>query len=156
MKKKKLTSWILLGLLGILIGIQFIRPVKNKPVSGTKDIATVIPVSPEVQQILSVSCYDCHSNTTHYPWYAEIMPVGWWLGHHVDEGKRELNFSDAGSYTLKKLDHKLEEVEEEIREGHMPPDNYLILHKDAKLSEEQKKLLYDWVREGRKMLRETE
>jgi hypothetical protein len=109
----------------------------------------MVPTSPEVKKILETSCYDCHSNTTHYPWYAEVMPVGWWINHHVEEGKRELNFSEAGNYKMKKLDHKLEEVDEQVRGGEMPPQDYLNLHKDAKLTAEQVDILGKWAMDAR-------
>jgi len=154
MKRKKIGGWIGLGLLSVLLGMQLIRPVKNAgEATGANDITRVIPTSGGVQQVLAASCYDCHSNHTEYPWYTEVMPVGWWIGHHVEEGKEELNFTEAGSYAVKKLDHKLEEIEEEVREGKMPPSDYTRIHEGAKLTGEQKQLLYDWVKEGREVLR---
>ena len=58
------------------------------------------PVPVNVMQILRRSCYDCHSDSTVYPWYAEIQPVGWWLNSHIEDGKRGINFNRFGSYRL--------------------------------------------------------
>jgi hypothetical protein len=97
-----------------------------------------------VAGILQRACNDCHSNNTHYPWYTNIQPVGWWMQHHVNEGKEELNFSEFGTYTAKRQNHKMEEVAEQIKKGEMPLNSYLWIHKDAKLSDQEKEILISW------------
>lgn len=149
-KRRKILNWILLGVFAIVAGMQLIRPEKNKqsaPSAG--DITQVVPTTVEVQDILKKACYDCHSNQTNYPWYAEIMPVGWWINHHVEEGKGELNFSEAANYSPKKRDHKLEEISEVVRNGEMPPKNYTNMHKEARLSPAQIDLVSRWATDAR-------
>lgn len=142
---------ILLIILAILVIIQFIRPERNISTSvSANDITKHYTVPADVQNILQVSCFDCHSNNTKYPWYTNIQPVGWWLQHHVDEGKEHLDFSEFGSYTAKRQHHKLEEVIEQVKEGHMPLDSYLWIHKDAILSQSQKETLVSWADQLRK------
>ena len=63
-----------------------------KRAQTASDITHVAQVPERVQGILKTSCYDCHSNRTVYPWYSKINLVGWWLNHHIEEGKGELNF----------------------------------------------------------------
>lgn len=140
MKKK-----ILWGLLILIVLIQFIRPAKNRSaIVAANDITNHYPVPDTVRGILKRSCNDCHSNNTEYPWYTNIQPVGWWLQHHVNEGKDGLNFSEFASYEIKDQHHMLHELIEEIEEDHMPLNSYLWIHKDAKLSPDDKKLLTDW------------
>jgi hypothetical protein len=98
-----------------------------------------------VQQILKTSCYDCHSNNTVYPWYSNIQPVAWWLKDHIDEGKRELNFSEFATYRIGRQYRKLEEINGEVKENKMPLESYTLIHSDAKLSDEQKLTLATWV-----------
>ena len=142
MKKK-----ILLALLAILVLIQFFRPTRNLgEAGGARSIVTAGAVPPNVEAVLKKACYDCHSNHTEYPWYTNIQPVGWWMQHHVNEGKAELNFSEWAGYSLKKKIHKLEEVREEVEEAHMPISSYLLIHEDAKLSKEEERLLIEWAR----------
>ena len=93
-KKRK---WLLI-LIAAIILIQFIQPARNK--SGQvlpTDITRMVTIPAEVKAILEVACYDCHSNNTRYPWYANIQPGGWWLANHIKKGKKELNFSEFGS-----------------------------------------------------------
>jgi hypothetical protein len=127
-----------------LIIIQFFHPKKNLAERTPQHIEHVYPMRNDVKAILIKACYDCHSDSTRYPWYNKIQPVAWWLAHHVDEGKAELNFSEFGSYSKKKKDHKLEEVVEMVGEGHMPLDSYTWLHSDAKLKKAEVDLLIDW------------
>jgi hypothetical protein len=148
MKKK-----IVIVLLVLFIGIQFIRAEENSgPADTAQDIAHFVGVPGPVMEVLRSSCYDCHSNHTHYPWYAKVNPVGMWLNHHIEEGKAEINFSDFSKYDVKRLDHKLEEIAEEAQEGHMPLPAYTFLHTDAQLTEAQIRLLVDWVKTERQKL----
>ncbi len=139
------------ALLAALVIIQFIRPTPNNSVGPYQDdISLKYPMNAEVKTTLQKACYDCHSNQTTYPWYSMIQPVGWWLQHHVDEGKEHLNFHTFLSYSAKKQDHKLEEIEEAVTDGWMPLDSYTWLHKNAVLQEQEKAAIIAWVKESRK------
>ncbi len=145
MKKK-----ILWGLLILIIGIQFIRPARNEAAAiAANDISKFYHIPANVQNILQRACNDCHTNNTIYPWYTNIQPVGWWMQDHVNEGKRELNFSEFGTYAPKKQDHKMEEVIEMVEHNEMPLDSYTWMHGDAKLSEEEKTALIAWAKQIR-------
>lgn len=131
----------------LLVAIQFIRPARNTgSADGPQDITHAVAVPAPVLTMLKTACYDCHSNQTAYPWYADIQPVGLWLGHHVDEGKEELNFSEFATYAPKRMAHKLEEIAEEVEEGHMPLPAYTLIHTDAKLTEAQVSELTAWAK----------
>ena len=67
---------ILIVLLVIFVLIQFYRPARNlASQQQPNDISQVYAVPENVHTILNKACYDCHSNNTRYPWYAEIQPV---------------------------------------------------------------------------------
>ena len=141
----------LLVFLLVLVIIQFFRPQKNvsaqdQPQALKKRYAIPANVEASLQQ----ACYDCHSNNTRYPWYAQVQPVAWYLADHVKEGKEELNFDEFLSYPPRKQDHKLEEVIETQEEGTMPISSYTALHKNANLTPKQKREIIDWVKVTRK------
>ena len=148
MKILKIIGWI--ALIAFVV-IQFIRPEKN--ISESQDYVlafeTETTPSDEVKTILKSACYDCHSDNTKYPWYNNIAPVSFWLAEHIEHGKEELNFSDWENYSIKKKDHKLEELVEEVEEGKMPLDEYTWTHKDARLTVEQKDVLFEWAKNTR-------
>jgi hypothetical protein len=147
--KKKIAWFLLIA----LIVIQFIKPAKNQSTQkSANDISTLAAVPANVQAVLDKACNDCHSNNTRYPWYSNIQPIAWWLAHHVDEGKGELNFSEFASYSPKKQAHKLEETIEMVKEGEMPLDSYTWTHKDAILTTEEKLAISAWADELRKSI----
>ena len=135
---------LLVLLLGLVI-IQFIHPKKNKA-EGNQSyyIGNAFTVPDNVKVILAKACNDCHTNNTSYPWYTNIQPVDWWMNHHVNEGKKELNFDEYTNKNLRFQYHKMEEVVEMIKEGEMPLDSYTWIHKDAKFTEEEKSTLMNW------------
>jgi hypothetical protein len=145
MLKKILKRTFQILLLAFIV-IQFFRPAKNRSEGvSANDITKVYAVPENVQAILKTSCYDCHSNNTVYPWYSQIQPAAWWLNDHIQEGKRELNFSEFASYRIGRQYRKLNEINEQVKEGEMPLDSYLWIHKNAKLDEQQKLALANWV-----------
>jgi len=88
--------------------------------------------------------FDCHSNTTNYPWYFNVTPVNYWIADHIEEGKSELNFSKWASYSLKRKEHKMDEVWEEVKKKKMPLDSYTWTHSEANLSQDEIDLVVSW------------
>lgn len=142
--KNKITSKILLILLGAFILLQFVRPTKNLGKVLVNGDSLSIQTPAEINIILQTACYDCHSNHTNYPWYTNIQPIGLWMQHHVDEGKDELNFSIFNTYSAKRKKHKLKEITEELEAHEMPLGSYTIIHKEAELTAEQISMLTQW------------
>jgi hypothetical protein len=143
MKKKILSG---LGIAFVLI--QFVRPIKNESDDQTHHIATKYPMTSEVEHLLKVSCNDCHSNKTVYPWYNNIQPVAWMLANHVNDGKRHLNLSTFTSLPIAVQNHKLEEIAETVEEKEMPDEAYTLfgLHKEANLTDAQRAIIINWAR----------
>ena len=136
---------ILLAILIILLVIQFIKPKKNiHPGPQPEDISTLYPVPADVDSILSVACKDCHSNNTRYPWYNNIQPVAWFLANHVTDGKRSFNLNEFATYPLARQYDKIEEIKKQIDKGDMPLSSYTLIHKDAVLTDPQKKAVIGW------------
>ena len=128
-----------------LIIIQFFHPGKNIASSApVNHISKQFVVPADVKNSLEKSCGDCHSNNTTYPWYFNVQPVAWWLADHIEEGKREVNFDEFASYSLRRQFRKFKEIKEQIEEDEMPISSYTLMHKDAALSPEQKQALIKW------------
>jgi hypothetical protein len=139
---------ILVGLVLVVIAIQFVPTEKNESTDMQYDISTKYSIPADVNVILKNACNDCHSNNTTYPWYSNIQPVGFWLDHHVNDGKKHLNFSTFTKLPIAVQNHKLEEVIEQTEEKEMPMPSYtyLGLHSNANLSEEQRNSLINWAK----------
>ena len=138
---------ILIGLLAILIILQFFRPEKNIAEGlSDADISYAITVPTNIHTILQEKCYDCHSNNTSYPWYSNFQPVAWWMADHIEDGEEELNFSDFKNYSEKKANHKLEEISEMIAADEMPLPSYTLIHRSAKITVEEKIAINTWIK----------
>ena len=129
-----------------LVLIQFI-PVdynQNDTVPQT-DFMVVHKVPEAIQKKIQVSCYDCHSNNTQYPWYNRVQPVAWFLEDHIKEGKAELNFNQWDSLSSRRKASKLRSIIKQIESGEMPLDSYTLIHRDAKFSKEETEEIINWV-----------
>ena len=133
-----------IGLLVVLIAIQFFHPDKNLSGELSNDISKKFVMPDSVQQILKTSCYDCHSNHSDYPWYAKIEPVDWWLTNHINKGKRGLNFNEFSTYRIAKQYKRFQDISEMVNKHDMPLPSYLIIHRYAILSEPQIDEVKQW------------
>ena len=132
MKKK---IWMTVIILGILLVIFVFLPIgrdhTNPPVVQEPNWD-----SPQTRELAKRACFDCHSNETVWPWYSNLNPVAWMLQDHVNEGREALNFSEWN----RGFDD-VDEIGEVIHEGEMPLANYLALHREARLTPQEKELL---------------
>ncbi len=150
---KRILKIVLIILLMALIVIQFIKPTKNASAEiATHQVTSAFNVPDTVHQILKVSCYDCHSNNTYYPWYSRFQPVAWFLDNHIVEGKKELNFSEFATYSPRRQYKKLEEIAKQVKSGDMPLSSYTLIHRDAFLAPDQKSAIENWVENTRKQM----
>jgi len=144
----KIVKKILLFLLVVFVIAQFFGPEKNNGEVSSIEAFIVETNPPEnVKAILKESCFDCHSNTTRYPWYFNITPVNYWIADHIEHGKDELNFSKWAEYSLKRKEHKMEEVWEEVEKKKMPLDSYTWTHSEANLTDEQIEIVVNWAKQ---------
>ena len=139
---------IALMILGVFVLMQFTMRIEKIDEPITKnDIVEQLQVRADVSEILRSACYDCYSNQPKYPWYANIAPVSWNIASHIEVGRSEFNFSEWGTYSKRRKDHKLEEMIEEVESGHMPLPGYLRMHPEARavLTPDHIQPLKNWV-----------
>jgi hypothetical protein len=133
--------WVLVGLIGVFVLIQFVPVDRSNPA-----VRTEIDAPEKIAAILRRSCYDCHSYETRWPWYSRIAPVSWWLVDHVEHGRGDLNFSEWPVFDFEAQELAFEDIEEQIVKGEMPLRSYLILHPGARLDEDDREVLLRWAR----------
>ena len=142
---QKILKWTAIALAVVFAALQFIRPARtNPPVDESRTISAHTRITPEVATILDRSCNDCHSNQTRWPWYSNVAPVSWFVVNHVNDGRREMNFSDWAQYSQDERERYLKKICLEVKQGAMPLRSYLRLHHEAKLSSDDLKTLCDW------------
>lgn len=130
-----------MGLIVVLIAIQFIRPSKTNPKIDSK-IALEPPS--KVLKVLKKSCYDCHSFETKWSIYSEIAPLSWVIVSHVEDGRKALNFSKFKEIDKEIKKARLKRLVKIVDNGMMPLSSYLSLHSEAKLSKKDKIFLKEW------------
>ncbi|PHR27353.1 MAG: hypothetical protein COA38_13460 [Fluviicola sp.] len=135
-----------IGLLIVIIGIQFIRP--NKPViqqATLDDIILFNKPTDEVKRLLKNACYDCHSNETKSYWYSNIAPLAWIIDKDISQGRNKLNFSNWEKNTLGEKIELAGEIMHQMYEGGMPLKEYVIMHSEANLSKKEKNKITNWI-----------
>lgn len=143
----KILKKIVLTLLILFVVAQFFGPEKNQG-----DLSSIEPFLAEtnppedVKLILKETCYDCHSDYTRYPWYNNITPVNYWLNHHVEDGKKHFNVSNWEGNSLKRKDHKFEELIEMVEDKEMPLKSYTWTHGEANLTDAQIESVVNWAK----------
>lgn len=129
-------------LVAVFLVIQLIpveRNISRVPAGQSFERTQKVPAN--VAAILKVSCYDCHSNNTRYPWYSELQPGAWFMARHITKGKEELNFDEFNNYSKRRKKAKIKSIISQIEKDQMPLKSYLLLHHDADLTPEQQKVL---------------
>jgi hypothetical protein len=140
--KRILKSFGFILVLAFII-LQFFRPEKNNDGYGSlSNFEKETKVSEEVLSILKKNCFDCHTNQTNYPWYAELAPISYWLNDHINDGKKHFNMSEFNNYSVKRKRKKMDELIEEVKEGEMPLESYTWIH--GKITEKEKEILIQW------------
>ena len=122
-----------------MVGLS--RRIRHEDLSIRDDVAA----PPTIEAILKRSCYDCHSNETRWPWYGYIAPLSWWMEREVAFGRKQLNFSEWGSYYPTTKIRKLQWIDRTLYQEDMPPWSYRILHPQAAVKQTDRVLLKQWI-----------
>jgi hypothetical protein len=140
---RRILLWTAAGLLGLGVTLQFFPAETTNPA-----VVSNIDAPPEIDAILRRSCYDCHSHESRWPWYSRVAPVSWWVVDHVRHARADLNFSRWPTFDPQAQQDALDAIAEKVADDEMPLPSYLILHRDARLSEADRETLVRWAREG--------
>lgn len=135
MRWGRLAVGVLLGGFAAIQLLPFDRPRTNPAIDNE-----VAWSSPETRALFMRACGDCHSNETVWPWYSGIAPVSWKVTGHVEYGRKTFNVS---SWVDSRYAEEAAEVAETIREGSMPPSDYLRMHPEARLNPEESEALIE-------------
>ena len=110
-------------------------------------------VEAPVMGIVSRSCQNCHSERTEWPLYSYIAPMSWMIEKDVHDARSHMNLSRWRDYDPAQRQQILSEIGSLVRNHGMPPQRYLLLHPEARLSSADVDWLYKWTRSERKRLK---
>jgi hypothetical protein len=99
-----------------------------------------------VRPIFAKKCFDCHSQNTHWPWYASLPGVGFLIAKDVREARDDMDMSNDFPFVGKGSPSEyLSVIEDALNDGSMPPFRYRILHSESALTEPEKKTIHLWI-----------
>ena len=143
-------KWAGCAVAALVVAIQFVPATRTNPsIQPSNVIYATQSVPANVRSVFDGSCKNCHSNQTAWPWYSYVAPFSWIVARDVNRGRRQLNFSEWGTYSPKKREQKLEDICEQLANGDMPDGKYLLIHRKAKLTQEQRDAVCTWVESAR-------
>lgn len=142
-------GWLAVLVVAIVLVIQVIPVERNvSTVTPGQSFEKTEKVPANVAAILKVSCYDCHSNNSRYPWYSELQPGAWFMAQHIKKGRDELNFDEFNNYSKRRKKAKIKSIISQIEKDEMPLKSYRMMHGNARLSADEKKELLDFFRDN--------
>lgn len=132
-------KWRIMGIaLVIVVGLIWAAGLGSLAYArrNAQPIASIGPITGDAHAdgILKRACYDCHSDTTYWPWYSYMPGAGLLVAVDVLRARDEMNFSDWQTLPPETKAKMLEEIGEAVTEGEMPPAQYLLMHSDAVLT----------------------
>jgi cytochrome c len=114
------------------------------PRSQRVELPQSIPA--KARAIVAADCVDCHSSTARAPLYGRFAPVSWLLERDIAEAREHLNFAEWDGYDADRRQVLLAEIGQQAKAGHMPPAQYLLVHRSARLKQDDIAVLLGWVR----------
>ena len=117
-----------LGCVVCLFGLIQIVPY-GRTHSNPRVLAEPSWDSPRTRELAVRACFDCHSNETRWPWYADLAPFSWVVQNDVEGARDTLNFSEW----TRPQDLAPESGPSVIRRD-MPPYKYRMAHPEADLN----------------------
>ena len=142
--KKKIGIFIIV----IIVLLQFFPVQKPEVVfENPNDFIVNVSVPENISTKLKAACYDCHSNESKFPWYAQVAPSKWMVFKHINEGRNELNFSNWNILNKDDKVEILDDISTVLMDDEMPLKNYILLHPEAKLTEDEKEIIINWTDE---------
>lgn len=135
---------------GVAIGaMAFIHPFGD--VKGKRSSEPLMGVHPLIER----ACRNCHSERTEWPAYSYLPGVSWAIEKDVSEGREHMNLSHWDLYSADDKRDLLARIGTMVRNRQMPLPRYVLLHPEARLSDEEIQAIYEWTKEQRRALREA-
>lgn len=138
----------------LLFALAFVHPFGNAKVANpSKPLMASAQIEHPVLDVMQRSCQNCHSEQTVWPLYSRVAPISWLIEKDVHDGRSHWNMSNWDQYSIDERQDILSRIGPMVRNRKMPLPQYLLLHSEAKLSDADVELLYQWSRRERKRLK---
>jgi len=135
---------LLLWSVGLFVALQAIQiDIPSPPQTLNPNLEIHAPK--KIQAMLERSCYDCHSYKTKMPWYGHISPFSLEVKSHIKHGREAVNFQEWATYDKAKQEKIYRGIMKTIH-FRMPMPMYLTIHKEARLSKQERDSIEAWAK----------
>jgi hypothetical protein len=136
-RKAPLIALVSLAALG---GAAQLIPVRrtNPPV------AAPLRAPADINAVLKRCCGDCHTNETHWPWYAHVAPASWLVARDVRVGRDNLDFSYWGQLSAADQRQLAKSIVRAVESGSMPFRPYRIAHPKTRPTPAEVQRIREW------------
>jgi hypothetical protein len=110
-------------------------------------------LDPRIRELLERSCKNCHSEKTEWPWYSYVAPMSWMIESDVSRGRSHMNLTRWNEYSLEERGNLLSQISVMVRNRAMPLPKYLMLHPEARISDQEIAQLNEWARTERSRMK---
>ncbi len=121
------------------------RVAKTPILSGSQ-------IDPGTIGLIRRACQDCHSDNTEFPLYGRIAPLSWLMARDVRQARLHMDLSQWERYSDEERITLLSEIGGAVKSREMPVRRYALLHREARLSDDEREQIYRWTRTERKRL----
>lgn len=113
-----------------------------------------IEYTKSIKSIFKKSCFNCHGNTTKYPWYYKVPGIKQLIDHDINEAKKHLIFLNRFPFKSHGTPlSDLNAIEKAIKNNTMPPLRYRIMHNNSILTKEEIKKVKEWITKSKEILK---
>jgi hypothetical protein len=141
-------------LAAIIVAGSLIHPFGNPSSGGVKTaILSGAEIDPETLKLIQRACQNCHSLNTELPLYGRIAPISWLMARDIQQARLHMNLSRWQEYSPEDRLVLLSAIGSAVKNREMPFQRYLILHSEARLSNQEREQVYRWSRAERKRLK---
>jgi len=112
-----------------------------------------LPGDAKVVALLERACQNCHSEKTQWPAYSYFPVASWAIEKDVAEGRAHLNFSHWNDNSAEDKRYLLARIGAMVRNRQMPLPRYVMLHTEARFTDAEIQIIYDWTKTERRALR---
>jgi len=88
--------------------------------------------SPRTRELVVRACFDCQSNETRWPWYANVAPMSWVVELDVEKAREIVNFSE-----WQRAQPLAPYSPHSVATRGMPPAKYKVAHPEADLTDRE-------------------
>ena len=132
------------------LALPFTHPFGN--VKEQRSLAP-LPGDANVVPLLERACQNCHSERTQWPAYSYLPLASWAIEKDVAEGRAHLNFSHWNDYSADDRRDLLARIGTLVRNRQMPLPRYVMLHSEARFTDAEIQIIYEWTKAERRALR---